>query len=159
MLVDVILLKSVHSLGAVSDVVSVKMGYAKNFLIRMGYAVLANKNNLSEIEQNKKNLEKLDEKNITESKQFAASCDGISISLKKSSIQGGRLYGSVSAREISDELLKACKDVVENKDMLKFIQPSGVRVKKDIKYLGEYSASMILYGSISFTFNVIVESN
>ncbi len=159
MFVDIILLKSVDTLGSVSDVVRVKMGYAKNFLIRMGFAVLANKKNIAEIDAKKSELSLRDEANKDLAKSLKASCDNISIVLQKSAIQNGRLYGSISAKEITEALLEACKrtSLDVKPEVFAFVQTSGIRLSSDIKYIGEYKAFMVLYGDISLSFNIIVE--
>jgi large subunit ribosomal protein L9 len=160
MLTKVILLQSVPSLGSASSVVSVKLGYAKNFLIKKRLAIFANEENLKQVDKIKGDLSEKDARLKSVATSIQSSCKEISIDLRKSAIQSGRLYGSVSAKEIISSLKEVCSSIISLDDESSaFFAPRNLRLSTDIKYVGEYDASLALYGDVMINFSISIKSD
>ena len=160
MLTKVILLQSVPSLGSASSVVSVKLGYAKNFLIKKRLAIFANEENLKQVDKIKNELAEKDSRLKNVAIAIQSACKEISVELVKSAIQSGRLYGSVSAKEITSALKDACSSVVAlDEESLAFFAPRNLRLSADIKYTGDYTASLALYGDVMIDFSISIKSD
>ena len=135
----VILLENITKIGSIGEVIDVKRGFARNFLIANKKALYASKENIKEVEKmknelNKKDLEKKkDAKNISEklkSKQYT---------VKKLSTENNELYGSVKPTEISKIILD--NDKIE-------IKPSLIQLTNDIKSLGEFKVLINLHSEV-----------
>ena len=135
----VILLENITKIGSIGEVIDVKRGFARNFLIANKKALYASKENIKEVEKikselNKKDLEKKkDAKNISEklkSKQYI---------VKKLSTENNELYGSVKPTEISKIILE--NDKIE-------IKPSMIQLTNDIKSLGEFKVLINLHSEV-----------
>ncbi len=99
---NVILLEPVAKLGTTGDVVKVKPGYARNFLLPKGKAIRANQNNLARFEQDRAKLEAQNLKRREEAERVAERVQGLSVTIIRSAGEGGGLYGSVSARDVAE---------------------------------------------------------
>jgi len=99
---QVILLQRVENLGQMGDVVTVRPGYARNFLLPRQKALRATKENVSHFEAQKKDLEAQNLKRREEAEKVAGKIDGLKISLIRQASEAGHLYGSVTARDIAD---------------------------------------------------------
>ena len=135
----VILLENITKIGSIGEVIDVKRGFARNFLIANKKALYASKENIKEVEKmknelNKKDLEKKkDAKNISEklkSKQYT---------VKKLSTENNELYGSVKPTEISKIILE--NDKID-------IKPSMIQLTNDIKSLGEFKVLINLHSEV-----------
>jgi large subunit ribosomal protein L9 len=100
--VELILLQRVEKLGQMGDVVKVKPGYARNFLLPQKKALRANKDNLAIFEKQRAQLEALNIKRREEAERIAERVIGMSIVIIRQAGESGGLYGSVSARDISE---------------------------------------------------------
>ena len=100
--VEVILLQRVEKLGQMGDVVKVKPGYARNFLLPQKKALRASKDNLARFEQQRAQLEAQNIKRREEAERIAERVGGLTVSIIRQAGESGSLYGSVSARDISD---------------------------------------------------------
>ena len=143
----VILLENVKKIGSIGEVIDVKRGFARNFLIANKKALYASKENIKEVEKikselNKKDLEKKkDAKNISErlkSKQYT---------VKKLSTENNELYGSVKPTEISKIILE--NDKIE-------IKPSMIQLMNDIKSLGEFKVLINLHSEVQVQIKIKV---
>jgi len=143
----VILLENVKRIGSIGEVIEVKRGYARNFLIANKKALYASKENVKEVEKiknelNKKDLEKKkDAKNLSEklkSKQYI---------VKKLSTENNELYGSVKPTEISKIILE--NDKIE-------IKPSMIQLMNDIKSLGEFKVLINLHSEVQIEIKIKV---
>ena len=143
----VILLENITKIGSIGEVIDVKRGFARNFLIANKKALYASKENIKEVEKikselNKKDLEKKkDAKNISEklkSKQYT---------VKKLSTENNELYGSVKPTEIS-------KIILENDNI--DIKPSMIQLMKDIKSLGEFKVLINLHSEVQIQIKIKV---
>ncbi len=143
----VILLENITKIGSIGEVIDVKRGFARNFLIANKKALYASKENIKEVEKikselNKKDLEKKkDAKNISEklrSKQYT---------VKKLSTENNELYGSVKPTEISKIILE--NDKID-------IKPSMIQLTKDIKSLGEFKVLINLHSEVQIQIKIKV---
>ena len=98
----VVLLERVEKLGAIGDVVSVKDGYARNFLLPQAKALRATKDNRVQFEQQRAQLEAQNLRRREEAERVAERVGGLSVTIIRQAGEGGGLYGSVSARDIAD---------------------------------------------------------
>ena len=144
----VILTSDIKGTGKKGDLLDVSDGYAKNFLLKKGLAKLASQSNVLEnesrqaAEQHKKQLER------DAAQTEANKLKGITVSVKIKAGEGGRVFGSVTAKEISEAL--AVKNIFVDKKNLVFSGP--------IKALGSYTIEAKTYAGISVKFNLVVEA-
>ena len=103
---EVILLERIEKVGKLGDVVKVKDGFARNYLLPQNKALRANKENLSVYEKEKEKYEKLNKDKLAAAEKIANNMDDVSINIIKQASDSGQLYGSVSTRDIADELNK-----------------------------------------------------
>ena len=102
----VIFLKDVKGKGKKGEVKNVADGYAHNFLLKQGLAVEANTSSISSLNAQKKKEEKLAAEELAEAKQLKAKIDEITVELTAKSGEGGRLFGSITSKQIAEELQK-----------------------------------------------------
>jgi large subunit ribosomal protein L9 len=99
---QVILLERIEKLGQMGDIVGVRDGYARNYLVPQRKAMRATKSNLAEFEQRRSHLEANNLKRREEAQAAAARIEGRSVTLLRQAAEGGQLYGSVNARDIAE---------------------------------------------------------
>jgi large subunit ribosomal protein L9 len=104
---QVILLERVEKLGQMGDVVSVKDGFARNFLLPQKKALRATKDNVAAFEKRKVQLQAQNLERRTEAEAVAKKMDGLSVIILRQASESGQLYGSVSARDIADAIVAA----------------------------------------------------
>ncbi len=136
---ELILKEDVKNLGFKNDVVKVKPGYGRNYLIPQGFAVLATPSSLKVLQENIKQAAHKAEKRLTEAQNLAASIGDTVLDIKAKAGDTGRIFGAVTTLQISDALKAAGFDV----DRKKISLPS------DIKSLGEYEATLTLHKEVS----------
>jgi large subunit ribosomal protein L9 len=138
--VEVILLEKVRNLGALGDKVKVKSGFARNFLVPKGKAVYANEANTGKFEQRRAELEKIAaerHQKAVERQQRLMALTGVTITMKAG--EGGKLFGSVGVRDITDALNKAGAEVEKREVRL----PEGT-----LRMVGDYEISIELDSDI-----------
>ena len=144
----VILTKDVPSLGAMGNVVKVKDGFARNYLIPRSFAIVANKSNEKELEHRKKVLEARKEKILKEMRELAQKIEKVKLVVQKQVGEEERIFGSVTSAEISE--LFTLKGIdVSKKDIV---------FKEEIKKLGTYSAEIKLHPEVTASIKVKVEA-
>lgn len=143
---DVILLERIEKLGSIGDVVTVKNGYARNFLLPNKKALRANEANRQVFEANRERLEAENAEKRTAAETRAKDIDGVQIVLIRASSNAGQLYGSVSVRDIVEKL---SQDGIE-------IEKSMVVLEKPIKNLGVYDVRVKLHPEVDTTIQVNV---
>ena len=136
---QVILLERVERLGTIGDEVNVKNGFARNFLIPQGKALLANDANRARFERERAAIEERNEKARSSAEQAGTSLDGQSFILIRQSGDTGQLYGSVTARDIAEAATDAGQKIAR----------SQVRLDVPIKSLGIYDVSVRLHAEVS----------
>ena len=159
----VVLLKSFQGLGKVGDVISVKPGYAKNYLVPFGIAVFASSKILERIAAEKDKLHALDEKNVNIANSAVSAFSGIDVMLVKPSFSDGRLYGSVSTKEVSVVLLEKClsstnADMIDSGFLKNTIRSENIKISGEVRYTGDYQASVSLYGDVIMPFILKIKS-
>ncbi|WP_368489235.1 50S ribosomal protein L9 [Clostridium sp. BJN0013] len=142
----VILLKDVKTLGKKGEVINTSDGYARNYLIPKGFAEEANKANLH-VWNNKKEAERKQKLAEVEAAQkLAAELKGKEINLTVKSGENGRIFGSITGKDISDELNKKFKVNIDKKKI----------AVGNIRQLGTYDVEVKLYPEISTKIKVII---
>ena len=143
---QVILLERIESLGKMGDVVSVKSGYARNYLLPRQKALRATQENISYFEAQKKVLEADNAKKRDEAEKLGKKVDGIKVAIIRQASEAGQLYGSVSGRDIADAI--ATKGYKVNRDQ--------VRMERSYKLLGLYPVKVDLHPevTVSVTINI-----
>ena len=130
---DIILLERVEKLGQMGDVVKVKNGYARNFLLPQKKALRASKDNIAYFETQKAQLEAQNLERRQEAEAVAGKMNDMSVVLIRSAGDTGQLYGSVSSRDISEAMVEAGTSVdrrqVELERPIKTLGLHGVRVR------------------------------
>lgn len=142
---DIILLEKVEKLGGIGDVVTVKNGYARNFLLPNKKALRANEANKKVFEANRKQIEADNEEKRKEAETASGNVDGKQIILIRASSASGQLYGSVTVRDIVEAL---------NADGAS-VEKSMVILEKPIKTLGVFDVRIRLHPEV----NVTIQAN
>src|SRR6476619_1713106 len=101
---QIILLEKVHNVGDLGEVVKVRQGYARNFLIQQGKAKRATPENLKLLEEKRGELERAAADRLTQAQERAAKLDGVSVQITQKAGVDGRLFGSVTNVDIVDAL-------------------------------------------------------
>ena len=135
----VILLENVKRIGSIGEVIDVKRGYARNFLIANKKALYASKENILEVEKIKAELSKKDSEKKKEAIQISEKINNKVYSVKKLSTENNELYGSVKPTEIA-KLIKE-----ENKFDIK---PSMIQPIEEIKSFGKFKAKISLHSEV-----------
>ena len=141
---QVILLERIEKLGQMGDVVNVKAGYARNFLLPKKKAMRATNSNQAIFEQQRTQLEADNLKLRQEAESVSVKIDGISVTIIRQAGDSGQLYGSVSARDISESVTEAGATVNRNQILL----------NKPIKGLGVYETRVALHPEVSVNITV-----
>ncbi len=141
---QVVLLERIAKLGQMGDVVNVKDGYARNFLLPQGKALRANKANMARFEEDRAQLEARNLERKQEAEGVNAKLDGESFVVIRSSGDTGQLYGSVTTRDIAELLSAGGFNTARNQVVL----------EAPIKVLGLHNVSIVLHPEV--TSNVIV---
>ena len=146
----VILLENLRKIGSIGDIIEVKRGYARNFLISKKKALFASKENVKEVSNLKNELDKKDLEKKKIAKSIQEKIENKIYTVKKLSTENKELYGSVKPTEISKIILNM--DKVE-------IAPSQIQPVKEIKTLGNFKVNVNLHSEIitSLTIDVIQE--
>ena len=136
---EVVLLENIKNLGKIGDIVNVKRGHGRNFLIKYGKALKASKNNIDFV--NKKKID-LNAKNVTLKKVAKKIFDSINnknYKFSKRAKENNELYGSIKPKEISN--------IIQNIDKIE-INPSQIDLGQEIKKIGTYEAKINLHAEI-----------
>ena len=141
---EVILLERIEKLGTIGDVVKVKNGYARNFLLPNGKALRANDTNRKVFEANREKIEATNAERRTGAEAEAKKVDGARIQLIRQASNTGQLYGSVSARDLSEALEAAGYKVARNQIVL----------DKPIKAIGIQDVKIALHPEVSVTITI-----
>ena len=148
----VILLENIGKMGSIGDVIEVKRGFARNYLISQNKALFASKNNIEEVDKIKKELGKKDLERKKIAKEISDKIQNKTFDIKKLSTENKELYGSVKPSEISDLIMSN-----ENLE----IKPSLIQPAKEIKSLGKFKVLITLHSEVqlSIFINVLPEED
>ena len=145
----VILLENVKRIGSIGEVIDVKRGFARNYLIANKKALYASKENIREVEKIKNDLSKKDNEKKKEASKIAEQINGKEYSVKKLSTENKELYGSVKPTEIAKLIHE------ENKVNIK---PSMIQPVKEIRALGKYKVKISLHSEVDAEIYINVSS-
>ena len=143
---DVILLERIEKLGTIGDVVKVKNGYARNFLLPRGKALRANESNRKVFEANRATIEATNAERRSGAETEARKIDGAKVQLIRQASNTGQLYGSVSARDLAEALEAAGHKAAKNQIVL----------DKPIKAIGVQEVKIQLHPEVAVTVTVNV---
>ena len=145
----VILLENLIKIGSIGDIIDVKRGFARNYLISSKKALYASKENIKEVEKIKKELNKKDQEKKKDAKTTYEKINKKEYLIKKLSTENNELYGSVKPTEISKLILELEK--IE-------IKPSMIQLQKEIKSLGKFEVKVNLHSDVEAKLNINVEA-
>ena len=141
---DIILLERVENLGQMGDRVSVKPGYARNFLLPKGKAIRATAENLAKFDADRAQLEADNRAKKSEAEKVAAKMDGLSVTLIRAASEMGQLYGSASSRDIA----MAATDAGYT------INKSQIDLNTAVKTLGIFPVRVVLHPEVAIEIKV-----
>jgi large subunit ribosomal protein L9 len=144
----VILVKDVPSLGTMGNIVKVKDGYARNYLIPRSFAIVANDGNRKELEHRKRVIDARKEKILKETRDLAQKIEKIRVTIQKQTGEEDRIFGSVTSSEIAAFFEQKGIDV-SKKDIF---------FKDEIKKVGIYTAEIKLHQEVTAVVKVKVEA-
>lgn len=145
---QVILLENIMKLGKIGDQVIVKNGFARNYLLRQGKALRANKENIEFVSKKKVELNKKNEDVKNQFKETASKILDKTLKFNKESKENGELYGSIKPKEVSSAF---------KKDLNVEINPSQVDLRQEITQIGKYKININLHAEVTATVNLVVE--
>lgn len=141
---QVVLLERVEKLGAIGDVVTVKPGYARNFLLPQSKALRATKANMERFEREREVIEKLNAERAEKAREEGSHLDGATFVLIRQASESGQLYGSVSTRDIADAASTPEFSVTRGM----------VDLNTAIKTLGLHDVRLVLHADVDVTITI-----
>ncbi len=145
---QVILLENISKLGKIGDQVKVKDGYGRNFLIKSGKALRANKENIDFVNKKKEELTKKNNEIKKKFLEIAKKINGKNLNFSKESKENGDLFASIKPKEISNYFKENL-----NSD----ISPSQIELKQEINKIGKYKIAINLYPEVSAENTIIIK--
>jgi large subunit ribosomal protein L9 len=144
----VILTKDIEKVGSFGEVINVKDGYARNFLIPTGVAILSTPGNLKQMDLVKKSKVKVEAKSNKEANSIAEELNGLKLIFKVKSSSEGKMYGSITNKDIADKILSFKKIEIDRKK---------IDIEDTIKEIGSYEIDIKLYKDVKCSIVVSVE--
>ncbi len=144
---QVILLERVEKLGAMGEVVSVKPGYARNYLLPQAKALRATKENIAYFEAQKAHLQKANAEKKAEAEKIATKVEGAKVVIIRQASEGGQLYGSVTSRDIAEALAAESKQTITR---------GQVYLNTNVKTIGLFQVEVILHPEVKVKVTVNV---
>ncbi len=145
----VILLENIKKIGSIGEIIEVKRGFGRNFLIANKKALYASKENISEVNKIKSELSKKDNEKKVKAKEILEKINKKNYDVKKLSTENNELYGSVKPTEISK--------LIKSKDNLD-IKPSMIQPLKEIKSIGKFKVKIFLHSEVDAEITINVTS-
>ena len=136
---EIVLLERVEKLGQIGDVVNVKPGYARNFLLPRGKALRANKQNMAKFEAERSAIEERNADAKKQAEMLSESIGNLSVNLVRAASEMGQLYGSVTARDIAEAISQAGYEVDKRQ----------VTMESAIKNLGLFTLKLTLHAEVT----------
>ena len=143
----IILLENLRKIGSIGDIINVKRGFARNYLIARKKALYASKENIKEVEKIKIELNKKDQEKKKIAKNLYEKINKKEYLINKLSTENNELYGSVKPTEISKLILE-----LDNQE----IKPSLIQLEEEIKSLGTFKVKINLHSDIQAKINIKV---
>ena len=145
----IILLENLKRIGSIGQIIDVKRGFARNYLIANKKALYASKENIKQVEKIKNDLSKKDNEKKQEAKLISEKINNKQYEVKKLTTENKELYGSVKPTEISKLINKISK--IE-------IKPSMIQPVKEIKSLGKFKVKIFLHSEVDAEITIKVDS-
>ena len=145
-MINVILIEKIEKLGKVGDVVTVKPGYARNFLLPQKKALRATKDNITTFEKERVQIEANQDELTKKAMILGKEIEGKEVILTRVASESGQLYGSVTARDIANEIQTQIKQDIKRNQVI---------LSNPIKALGIFSQKILIHGDVS----VLIELN
>ena len=139
---EIILLKDIEKLGDAHEVVSVKPGYARNYLIPQGFAITANSKNMAKLDDLKAKQAAEEQKFVDAAKEQAAKVEGQVLKIETKAGTSGKIFGSVNNVQIAQALKEQLGVEVDRKD---------IELVEEVKNLGTYSATVKFHKQVTQT--------
>ena len=136
---EIVLLERVEKLGHIGDIVNVKPGYARNYLLPRGKALRANKQNMAKFEAERSAIEKRNADAKKQAEMLSESIGDLSVNLVRAASEMGQLYGSVTARDIAEAVSQAGHEVDKRQ----------VTMESAIKNLGLFTLKLTLHAEVT----------
>lgn len=146
---DVILLETVQRLGGLGDKVSVKAGYARNYLIPKGIALAATPGNVADFEARREELERREAEALRAAGGRATMLEGVEITVRRKAGEGGRLFGSVGPADVAEALVEAGHEARRQEVRM----PDG----ETIRQVGEYDVTIHIGPDVEAAIRLKVE--
>lgn len=143
----VILLQELKGKGGEGDVVDVAPGFANNYLMPQGIAILATMGNLKQLEMRKKNIAKREEARLADAAKLQAALDGASVKVDAKVGEEGQLFGSVTAAQIADAIKESLGVEIDRR---------RIEAGKAIKTAGQHEVVISIYRDIKATVTLLV---
>ena len=145
---QIILLENIIKLGNIGDLVDVKNGYGRNYLLKTGKALRASKENIALVSKKKDELNKKNNEIKSKFKELKNQIDMKVIKFSKEAKENGDLFGSIKPKEVSTYIINNLK--VD-------IKPSQIELKQEINKTGKYKIDINLHSEVSASINLVVE--
>jgi len=146
----VILLENINRIGSIGEIIDVKRGFARNYLIANKKALYASRENIDQVKKIKSDLTKKDNEKKLEAKKISEQINKKEYAVKKLSTENKELYGSVKPTEIA-------KIILENEKIN--IKPSMIQPLNDIKSIGKFKVKISLHSEVDAMIVIKVESS
>jgi len=145
---EIILLENILKLGKIGDQVKVKNGYGRNYLLRNGKALRANKENVDLVNKKKDELNQKNSEQKKEFKETAVKINNKTIKFNREAKDNGDLFGSIKPKEISFAFI----------DQLKIeVNPAEINLTQSIDKIGKYKVEINLHAEVNATINILVD--
>jgi large subunit ribosomal protein L9 len=145
---QIILLENIMNLGKIGDLVEVKNGYGRNFLLRQGKALRASKENIDLVGKKKVELNKKNEEAKNQFKLTANKISNKTLKFNKEAKENGELYGAVKPKEVS---------IAFTNDLKVDINPSQIDLRQEIKRIGTYKVNINLHSEVTVNINLQID--
>ena len=145
---EIILLENIMNLGKIGDLVKVKNGYGRNFLLKQGKALRASKENVSLVNKKKAELNRKNEEIKSQFKLVANKISNKTLKFSKEAKENGELYGSIKPKEVTTAFMK---------DLKVDVNPSQIDLRQEIKKIGNYKININLHSEVKVTINLQVK--
>ena len=145
---EIILLEDIRNLGKIGEVVKVKDGYGRNFLLKLGKALRADKENIDFVKNKKEEINKKNAKQKNLAKQVIEKIKNKKLIFKKETKENGDLFASIKPKEISKYFAETFKET---------IHPSQIDLKQEINKVGKFSLLVNLHSDLVAELHVLVE--
>ena len=145
---EIILLEDIRNLGKIGEVVRVKDGYGRNFLLKQGKALRADKENIDFVKNKKEEINKKNTKQKNLAKQVIEKIKNKKLIFKKETKENGDLFASIKPKEISKYFAETFKET---------IHPSQIDLKQEINKVGKFSLLVNLHSDLVAELHVLVE--